>query len=236
MKDIKNIALLLIPYLTLCGALYQLTYWDTFNLNGLSFISLSDIIKSSVQPIYTILFAVIYNLTIQNLILPSSADDTSKIILKKGVNNLTLFLAYLFSSLLLTIIFSLIKYTHPSKFIFFGLLNALFPSIFLINNNYLSGQFPSERFRRLAIDLIVFIPVVAYYTGKYKSELIYQNLQYKYSINAHIDSTVIRNTSSDTLKFIGNTEKHFVFIDKNNEKTFFIKSDNIDALIFYDKK
>ena len=118
----------------------------------------------------------------------------------------------------------------------FGLFNALLPSIYLINNGFLIGQFTSESARRLAIDLIVFIPVVAYYTGKYKSELIHQNLQYKYSINTHIDSTVIRDTSSDTLKFIGNTENHFVFTDLNNVKIFFIKSDNIDTLILYDKK
>jgi hypothetical protein len=235
-KDPKNIPLFLIPYLTLCGALYHLTYWDTFNLNGLAFISLSDIIKSSVYPVFTILFTVVYNLTIQNLILPSNVDPKLNAPPKKGVSNMALLISYIIASFLVVIILYLIKYKSPDKLIWFGLLNALFPSIYLINNGFLKGQFISERARRLAIDLIVFIPVVAYYTGKYKSELIYQNLQYKYSINADIYHNIIRSTSSDTLKFIGNTEKHFVFTDLNNSKIFFIKSDNIDTLILYDKK
>ena len=223
--------------MTLCGALYHLTYWDTFNLNGLAFISLSDIIKSSVYPVFTILFTVAYNLTIQNLIiLPSTGNKTRTPGEKTGISNMTLLIAYSVVMFSLSIIFYLTKYHSPEKWMWFGLFNALLPSIYLINNGFLVGQFISESARRLAIDLIVFIPVVAYYTGKYKSELIQQNIQYKYSINTHIDSTIIRNTSSDTLKFIGNNEKHFFFTDLNNTKIFFIKSDNIDTLILYDKK
>ena len=213
-----------------------MTYWDTFNLNGLAFISLADIIKSSFYPVFTILFTVVYNLTIQNLILPSNEDPKSTTQIRKGVTNVTLLIIYLTSVFLVAIIIYLTKYKAPDNLMWFGLLNALFPSIFLINNDFLKGQFTSERTRRFAIDLIVFIPVVAFYTGKYKSQLIYQNLQYKYSINAHIDKTIIRSTSSDTLKFIGNTEKHFVFTDLKNEKVLFIKSDNIDTLTLYDKK
>ncbi|MEO6136975.1 MAG: hypothetical protein ABIP35_17610 [Ginsengibacter sp.] len=211
-------------------------YWDTFNINGLSFISLSDIIKSSVYPIFTILFTVAYNLTIQNLILPSNADNETIIKPRRSVSNMTLLIAYFVAICAVATIIYLTKYKSPDKLMWFGLLNALFPSIYLINNNFLKGQFISERARRLAIDLIVFIPVVAYYTGKYKSELIYQNLQYKYSVNTHIDNNILRNSSSDTLKFVGNTEKHFVFTDLNNIRIYFIKSDNIDTLILYEKK
>lgn len=149
---------------------------------------------------------------------------------------MTLLFFYFAIFLLITIIFSLTKYKSPDNLIWYGFLNALFPSIYLSNNNFLKDQFPSERARRLAIDLIVFIPVVAFYTGKYKSQLIYQNLQYKYSIKANTDNNTIRSTSSDTLKFIGNTEKHFVFTDFKNTKTLFVKSENIDTLILYEKK
>ena len=136
MKDNKNIPLFLIPYLTLCGALYHLTYWDTFNLNGLEFISLSDIIKSSVFPVFTILFAVVYNLTIQNLILPSNADQKPNATPKKGVSNMTLLVVYFVMVSALTIIIYLTKYKLPDKWMWFGLLNALLPSIYLTNNSF----------------------------------------------------------------------------------------------------
>jgi hypothetical protein len=222
--------------LTLCGALYHLTFWDTFNINGLAFLSLPDIIKSSAYPVFTILFTVAYNLTIQNLILPSNADPKPNAPIKKGVSNMTLLIGYFSSVILVAIIIYFTKYKSPDKLMWFGIINALFPSIYLINNGFLKGQFTSERVRRLAIDLIVFIPVVAYYTGKYKSEIIYKNLQYKYSINKKIGNSIIRSKSSDTLKFIGNTEKHFVFADLNNTKVLFVKSDNVDTLILYEKK
>lgn len=149
---------------------------------------------------------------------------------------MALLITYCAAVFLVTIIVYLTKYKLPDRFLWFGLLNALFPSIYLINNGFLGGQFSSERTRRLAIDLIVFTPVVAYYSGKYKGELIYQNLQYKYSINTSISQTIIHNISSDTLKFIGNTEKYFVFTDLSNSKTIFIKSDNIDTLVLHDKE
>ncbi len=240
MKDSKSLFLYLVPYLTFCGALYHVTFWDKFNINGLAFISLSDILKSAVYPIFSVLLAVVYNLTIQNLILPSTADGSTKPIFKKGISNFTLFGFYLLLTFLASLIFYLTKtYKDPYNYIVYGGINAIAISVFLVNNNFLAGQFTSERLRRLVIDLIVFFPVVSYYTGKYNSEQIYQNLKYKYSISTKISPTTNLTTSSyssDTLKFVGNTEKHFVFTDLKNSKIFFIKADIIDTLTLYDKK
>lgn len=235
MKDLKNIPLFLIPYLTFCSALYHLTYWETFNINGLAFLSISDIIKSSVYPVLTILIAVVYNLAIQNLILPSNADGQTTINPKKGISNMILLLCYFFAISAVAIIMYLTKNKSPDRLIGFALFHAIFPAVFLTNNGFLKGQFTSERVRRLVIDLIVFIPVAAYFTGKYKSELVSQNLQYKFSVITHPENP-FNCASNDTLKFVGNTEKHFVFTDLNNTKVLFVKSDKIDTLILYDKE
>ena len=222
--------------MTICGALFHIAYWDKFNINGLAFISITDVLKSSIYPIFTILFSVIYNLTIQNLILPSTAEGGIKPLFKKGASNMQLLLFYSLLTIIVTVIFYLTKTTkEPINFLIYAGINGIFASIFLINNKFLIGQFTSERMRRLAIDLIVFIPIVSFYTGKYKSELIYQNIEYKYSIVPNKISNS-PNSGSDTLKFIGNTEKHFVFTDLQNTKAIFIKADNIDTLIFYNKK
>lgn len=240
MKDGKSFFLYIVPYLTFCGALYHVTFWDKFNINGLAFISLSDILKSAVYPVFSVLLAVIYNLTIQNLILPSSADNTVNPVTKKGIGNFTLLGFYLLLTFLAALIFYLTKtYKDPYNYIVYGGINAIAFSIFLVNNGFLSEQFTSERLRRLVIDLIVFFPVVSYYTGKYQSEQIYQNLKYKYTINTKTNPTINLSQpsySADTLKFIGNTEKHFVFTDLKNSKTFFIKADIVDTLTLYDKK
>jgi hypothetical protein len=240
LKDSKSLFLYLIPYMTFCGALYHVTFWDRFDINGLAFISLSDILKSAVYPIFSILLSVVYNLTVQNLILPSSADNTVKPVFKKGISNTKLLIFYLIITTLATLIFYLTNtIKDPTNYVFYGGLNAIAISIFMVNSGFLAGQFTSERMRRLVIDLIVFIPIVSYYTGKYRSEQVYQNLKYKYSIKTNINPTTSLTTSSyslDTLKFVGNTDKHFVFTDLKNSKILFVKSDIVDTLILYDKK
>jgi hypothetical protein len=237
LKNVKGIFILIIPYFTICGALYHIAFWNTYNINGLSFISITDIIKSSVYPIFTILLTVIYNLTVQNLILPSNSDNNIKPLLRKGISNKKLLIFYLGSNLLIALILYFTKDKSPfDRNIWFGFVNAIVPSIYLINNGFLTGFFSSEKIRKYIIDLIVFIPVVSYYTGKYESEVIYQNLKYKYCVNVKIDTSNKLSTTNDTIKFIGNMEKYFVFSDFKNSRIIFIKSDKIDTLILYDKK
>ena len=237
MKDNKSLFIYLIPYLTVCGALYHVTFWDKFNINGLAFISISDILKSSIYPIFSILLSVVYNLIVQNLILPSSADNISKPIFKKGLSNKILLLFYFIANSIMFLIFYLTKtFSDPTNYILYGGINAITISIFLVNNGFLSRQFEAERVRRLIIDLIVFIPIVSYYTGKYRSEQIYQNLKYLYTVKTFSKSTTNPVALYDTLKFIGNTEKHFVFTDLKNSKILFIKSDKVDTLTLFDKK
>lgn len=236
MKDSKSIFFYVAPYLTFCGALYHITFWDKYNINGLSFISVSDIFKAAVYPIFSFLLVVIYNLMIQHLILPSTTDKSSRPILKKRIGNFTLFGIYLFFTFLAAFIFYITKtFNKPYNFIIYGLVNAIFLSILLVNNDFLVGQFTSERVRRLVIDLIVFLPIVSYYTGRYNSEEIYQNLKYKYSVTTITNPTTNLSESSDTLKFIGKTENHFVFTDLKNVKIVFVKSDVIDTLAFFQK-
>ena len=172
----------------------------------------------------------------QNIIAPVKPDVNPNEIKRSRVDAFRIFLVYFLFVTILAVVFYLIDYDSPDRVIWFGLLNALFPSIYLSNIGFLSSNFTSEKARRLTIDLIVFIPVVAYYTGKYQSELVYQNLEYKYTTKVISVNNTPRKTSSDTLKFIGHTESSFVFTDLKNSKTLYIKSDNIDTLILYDKK
>ena len=59
MKDIKNIPFLLIPYLTICGALYHISYWETFGMNGVSILSHSN--RFSI--IYVLVFVLLFSFT-----------------------------------------------------------------------------------------------------------------------------------------------------------------------------
>ncbi|SKB40660.1 hypothetical protein [Daejeonella lutea] len=236
--SVKNLNYIyIVPYITICGALFHVTFWDKFDVNGLAFISISDIIKSSVYPIFSVLLVVVYNLAVQNLILPSSADGSIQASVEKKPNNLTLLILYFSGKLVALFLFYLTNTTKdPTNFIIYGALDAIFVSIFLVNNNFLRDQFMSERLRRFAIDLIVFIPIVSYYSGKYSSEIIYQNIKYRYSVNQNKSSADSTHITNDTLKFIGKAENHLVFTDLKNTKIVMVRTEGVDTITFFIKK
>ena len=80
---------------------------------------------------FSILLSVVYNLTVQNLILPSTADNTLKPINKKSINNIKLLIFYFAANVLASLLFYLTKTTKdPTNFIIYGGLNAIAISIF----------------------------------------------------------------------------------------------------------
>lgn len=233
MKDTKDISLLLIPYLTFCAALYHIAFWDTFNLNGLAFISLSDIIKSAIYPILSVILTILFQISVQHFV---RADD-KKEKPKRNISNLTVILVFLGALVLEAVLVRLTNTMQdPYHWVWTGIIYSTFPSVLIANNGFLANQFTSNNSRRFVIDLIVFLPVFSYCAGKFQSKTIQQNLKYKYTITANNSATRSLTTSSDTLKLLGNAEKHFIFSDLKNSKIFFIKSDIIDTLTLYDKK
>ena len=49
-EKVKSLIFIGIPYLMFCSAIYQITFWGDFNLNGLEIVSLEDVIKTSIFP------------------------------------------------------------------------------------------------------------------------------------------------------------------------------------------
>jgi hypothetical protein len=233
MKDFKFLTLV-IPYLTICGSLYHISYWDKFNINGLSFISLQDIIKSSIYPVFSIVFSIIYSIAISNLTFADKKSEQNKYNL--NFSNLNLFFIYLGSHIFIRLFFLIFNNKDPYVNVFFAFINVIVISIYIINTNFLKQFFSSEILRRYAINFIVFIPVFSYYTGKYQSEQVYQNLKYKYVINPSkypINNALV---TSDTLKFLGNSDQFFIFSDLNNSSQIFISKNDLHTLIMFDKK
>ncbi len=51
-----TITAFILGYITVCGALWHIGYWSTFDFNYLSYVSFSDLFKSAVQPFLSNLF------------------------------------------------------------------------------------------------------------------------------------------------------------------------------------
>jgi hypothetical protein len=230
MTDSKNISLLLIPYLTVCGVLFHIAYWDTFGLNGLSFISASDIIKSAVYPISTSLlwifpWAIGYFFKVKNVEL--IADG--KIFKKEWQENL-----FFISWVVLTNIVYFINI--PYKWQLFPFIASILPVLYLLELNFLKPYFKKEMDRFAFIFLAVFFLLFSYSAGKYQGNLILSNQKYKYIKNISPSLNQSMRTNKDTLKYIGSSGNSSFFTDLKNQAVLIIKESTLDTLILYDSK
>ena len=234
MTDPKNITIFAIPYLTLCAVLFHIAYWDTFNLNGLSYISVSDIIKSAVYPILSTSIFTFIGLFIGSY-LASDKDDIApnepyeKTGWVKALFIVITFISWMFCLHLLDYLPSEYKWlTWP---ILAGLpLNAI-----LYYSKLLNFFQTTNRYRDAFINLLTYLPFIFFASGKIESEKIQNNIEYKYStrISPATNNNAIK---VDTIKYLGMTEKNIIFTDLKNESIFLIKSDNIDTLILKTKE
>lgn len=234
MKELTNFSLLLIPYLTICGALYHISYWQIFDLNGLAFINVIDIIKSSVYPILSILFLTICSNIFFLFVDPfgfylfDSEGANTKVgkLLNTNVGiKLSIFIW-------LTLLSSFFVFDlNTGRWYVFGTLASVPPAIILHNSEILSGFAKNLKIRFLIFQILVYLPVFAFATGKYESETIFRNGKYKY-----IEKLSKNKSKVDTLKVLGMTDKYIVLSNLKNSEIIFLKSDKIDTLIVKTKK
>ena len=169
----RKLGFIIIPYLTACGALYHISYWNTFNINGLSLISVSDILKSTVQPVGWVLFILIYNAIMLNFIRPPFGDNNKE---RKGISNKALFISHLTLLIVCIIVGIIFRDFLIDGILFLGIIIWSFISLYLTNNDYFKSYFESERMRQFCIEVLVAIPLIGSFGGTYRSRLIYENL------------------------------------------------------------
>lgn len=237
MKENTNISLLFLTYITISGALYHLTFWQTFDLNGLSLINITDIVKSAFFPVFPLLISIASYIFFNNIPLQKIREVegvNNEELLNKGISNFSIIITFIILQLLIAIAFTYFDIYNPDKYCFYCLVVYLVIIIYLINNNVFNSYFISENKRRFTICITVAIPLVSYYSGKYDSAEIYQNLKYKYTLNVGQTPNLVQ--SIDTLKFLGVTDKNYIYTDLKNSKIILLKSDNINSLTLYQKK
>lgn len=236
MKENTNISLLFLTYITISGALYHLTFWQTFDINGLSLINITDIVKSAFFPVFPIVITIAYYLFINNISYTTGRgeekENNSKF-LKNGISNLWLVISIGIIQLLIALLYDFCDLYNPEKYYAQGFMFYFAIVIYLINNNVFVSYFRSEEYRRITIFFIVALPIISYYSGKYDSAEIFQNLKYKYTLNVGQPPNLVQ--SIDTLKFLGVTDKNYIYTDLKNSKIILLKSDNINSLTLYQK-
>ena len=221
MINSKNCYYWFIAYLTITSSVYHLVYWSYFNLNGLSLVSVTDIIKSSILPLIFSAFLLliinfaatfVYHKTIEPQIYSPKKSDRIIIAILTVLGLLSC--AFICYKIPETTIILVPAYLTG---LFYGLCNMYIDKLF-------DKSFPTLINKRAILVLVCTMPLVSIYSGYHDSRKILKNQEYTYSI---INAKTI-NSKNDTIKLIGISDNSFVFTSLQNDKVFFIKKDSIE--------
>jgi hypothetical protein len=222
MINSKNWIAILIPYFLLCCCLYHLTYWGSFDINGLSLISISNLIKSAIQPVIASFVGTFLGLLIAYLIgskklkiAMSDEEDLQRKI--KG------WLALLVPAMLCLFIFLIIKFNPAFKWLLISFVLGSMAYAYINGDMLFAKSFKPVLNKELLLMFMIYFPIFSTATGLEEAEDISCNYNYQYMIARN--STT--HTASDTLKYLGKADDYFIFVTVDNEKQVYIKADTI---------
>jgi len=232
MKDYKPLLIFSVPFLTVCAGLYHLTFWSTFGINGLAYIGLQDLIKSFVYPFISLFILFILGASFSETLFSSDkifpsgggryTNSGKKLNSKIGISIALFF----WLSIVLILYFN----DNVQRWYLWAAFTGIVPITFIDRIEILHDYIDNAKIRKYTIWLLVYIPLFSFASGKYESQLIHQNLKYKYTIR----QKAIPNSNlftTDSLKFIGNTDKQIFLTDFTNSTIYILRADNIDTLI-----
>lgn len=231
MINSRNYTLFLIPYLTICCSLYQLTYWGLFGLNGLSFISVQDIIKSTVQPLIITAFGSLIGIYIAHSgykratkpFRETASENTpsDETISAKGLLVLIPIFVIVVAALYLSY-----RFLPDQRYYIVAYLIASLIYIVVNVDKIFDKSFNTYFDKSLLFLIMLYFPAFSLATAAQDADAILSNKSYKYSINAN---TIVPNNIliRDTIKFIGLTDDNFIFTDLKNSKIIFLKKDSM---------
>jgi hypothetical protein len=230
MKNYRILKILGLPYLIVCGCFYHISYWSTFNINGLAYIGLSDIVKSFVYPfIYFFVIALLSFIVSEgifhlNKVFPHGAGRNTSVGKKLNSNlGISIFLIMWLATIIL-----LYYIGTANRWLFWSFIVGTVPMLFLDRIGLWLNEFEDSKLRIHAIRIFVFLPILSFASGKYQSELIFKNFQYQYTTS----DTILPFTLSpkiDTLKFLGNPEQYIILTDLNNSKIIFLNKEKLEV-------
>lgn len=233
--DYNLILVLGIPYFTISAGLYHIAYWSTFDINGLAFIGIADLIKSFVYPFSTFFIIVPLNILLayytleKTGFLPSGGGRDSQ--LGKKLNHPILQII----AFALWLVFLCIFYRQqsPYKWFLLAYFSGLLPSLMLDHMGFLAQRFSDNNIRINLIRLLVYIPLFSFASGKYNSENIHANLKYQFIASKKKD---MGKEICDTTKIIGITEKYVFLCNMKNENLTMIRIEKMDTIKFLIKE
>lgn len=184
LTDNLPLATLVIAFLFVCGALYLIGFWGTFNVDITNLVSITDIPKSFVLPFFISQGVFILNIAV-TIILTRDFIDNKKLDEHKSKSIWWRLFDTIFSiNTVISISFIIILITYAdhklsSKYwLQSSLALSFLLSIKLTRTSFFITNFTSRYFRLYLANIIVILPISSYATGKVTSLNIYNNSAY----------------------------------------------------------
>ncbi len=243
LTKLKDLSFIIIPFFIMNGFLYHLAYWGDFGLNGLSYISFSDVLKSSIYPIVSTSFLNFLLLLItlsfgfvmarkrvkkgtfsNNPREELMSDPNLSLQTKKDMINARQ-IGFMIGWLIM--LFSLVlNYSKTGSLIYIPLVIATIGPLSMVYSQLVCLYIPNILLRLLILFFVPYLPLTSLFSGIQNADDIKNNISYDYIIN-------LTKQKADTLKLLGITEKYFIFSDFKNTQIMMIKADKIDTLIIH---
>ena len=235
------IATILLIYLFVCGILYLLGFWETFNIDIFSLISTSDIPKNFAFPLLVtqgLFFLNFITGGMSNIIDDNREDKEHFITIKPEWGIFKKLLLGLLTKIDIWVILTIalmMKFLPDYKkneifWSFTSIIIAYYLMHKFVNLDILKSKIQSSFFRYLLAHFVVFFPISCFSIGKVTSLRILYNAD-----NTYI--TIINNKSNpimkDTarLKLLGFISDRVIYSTLDNKKTYILNKESCDGVI-----
>ena len=232
-------AFLITPYASAIACLYLMGYWRVFRINVFNFVSLTDILKTSVPPLVFILVTS-GMLVIVFYFLASIPDRLTRKI--RWLNEPIPPLANLaFNSTLIVISITILLVVETSdKWIWTGIINAAVLARIVAELNVLRDVVAEATLRFVLTFSIVAPLFTAFGLGTQSA----QSVLHRNSPRRYVSTTIFREYGNDAfmknhllegqdkLKFIGMAGEYVFFLSMDNSKTYIVRFSDLHFFEF----
>lgn len=227
-NNLTVISSIMIVYFTICGTLWHIGYWSTFDINILQYITVGEIIKSFIIPFLSsgIIFLITY-FTINYVTIADNINKTDKYFSGKGkdtrVGRYLNKNKYFFLTCYFVLLFFIYLFASHPKWLFLPLLLAIPIGIILSHQQLFINIIPHPDLRYFVLTLFVYLPLLSFGLSKYNGLNVRDNIKYKMISKIETSS----KTNLDSL--IG-----FKYLGSAGNKIFLSKLDNSEIVLLND--
>lgn len=228
-----------IAYLFVCGSLYIIGFWTTFDIEITNFLSISEIPKSFILPFVLSNGLTFFQMIINFIASPIFTEEDeiekkkekSKII---RILNIFIHLDMIFSYFMIAIIY--FYYSHKTEVLFWSISTIVFGILMamkIVRNDKIKELIPSKNIRLYTVQILVFIPIVSFSTGKINSLNIYNNDKITLIEIIKDNKIVPSNKPNKLIGFIG---EKLIISDIKNDKIKVINQTSFNEVELTKKK